>query len=453
MTETIDLNAMSIAQLKEYYASLNNPATIEGDKRRKESWINAIEKSMNVASDRVEMSDEAEEREGDLINLLLSQSEYLDFTDEKEEKRNLDNRTKLEISSGKYEAYFRYSEYSENIDFAFIVDWYNRKICLIRELYNFIDDEAELISTNDRLKRVCSLIINQSQGREISLQESVDLIRKGAIAPKAQETICDNEIPFYEPYELYTEEKEQEEKEQEQTESKQEIFGVPISFGKTLDRLLQGIKTVTRRVWKDDYAQMFINAYQKGKLIQAFDKNRKYGGKLIGYLEISDIYQESIFDMPESDVSAEGYPELNWSKFADKFFYDLVKDLDESKAIVWVIRFKFVPVPDHVSVLRNHGFRPINLQKFYDRQALGQAMIQCDVNGWKIFLSSDNRKHTTIRFLSQQIILMNSLGEMWVKEVDPCHGYDKCVLIGKKVILDIGYNLPTAHYKQEQLVY
>jgi hypothetical protein len=115
-------------------------------------------------------------------------------------------------------------------------------------------------------------------------------------------------------------------------------FGTPISFGWTADRLLKGMKTVTRRTWKAKYAQMFINAYQQGKLIQAFDKDRRYGGKLIGYLKVSDIYQESIFDMPESDVSAEGYPELSKEEFIGKFFSDIE---GSDNHVVWVIRFEF----------------------------------------------------------------------------------------------------------------
>ncbi|MGB7275929.1 MAG: hypothetical protein WBC69_21755 [Geitlerinemataceae cyanobacterium] len=115
--------------------------------------------------------------------------------------------------------------------------------------------------------------------------------------------------------------------------------GHPISFGKTLDALLGGGKSVTRRKWEDFYAQQFINRFKRGWKVQAFDKDRRYGGQLVGWLKLTQKpYRERLGDMPDSDVAAEGFPELSKTEFLDRFFQG-----DASK-VVWVIRFEFEPL-------------------------------------------------------------------------------------------------------------
>lgn len=328
MTNTIDLNAMTIAQLKEFYSSLSNPISVIGTGKNgyksKKDWIDAIAKSLTV------------------IN-----------------------------------------------------------------------------------------------GDDQSVTEEV-----------IEEAIADDEIPFYgEGMEPYWEDLEEEELgrfREERYQSEREIFGVPISFGWTADRLLAGIKTVTRRTWGFRYANMFINAYKQGKLVQAFDKDRRYKGKLIGYLKISDVYLESIFDMPESDVELEGFSELSKEEFIGKFFSD-IEGYDSSW--VWVIRFEFIPLPSHSEILERHGFKLFGDVKdcwFISRY----SEIKEELNGWKIMLTPGFKRTSSGNVFFQKIDLINiDSGEMWTKEISSTPISKKCLLIARKAILDIGYNLPAVRNK------
>lgn len=311
-------------------------------------------------------------------------------------------------------------------------------IAQLKEFYSSLSNPISVIGTG---KNGCKI-----------KKDWIDAIEKSAIAPKEQEIIPDDEIPFYEPYteeELEELEHSEEELEVWELEPEPTIFGTPISFGWTADRLLKGMKTVTRRTWKAKYAQMFINAYQQGKLIQAFDKDRRYGGKLIGYLKVSGIYQESVFDMPESDVSAEGYPELNWSRFADRFFYDLVKDWDENKAIVWVIRFEFIPLVTYSEILEKRGF-----QLFGDGERLftnQHTEDKGEFNGWRILLTPDFKRTVSGNIFYQRVDLVNiASGECWSKDITKIPLSKECVLIARKAILDISYNMVNA--KKSSLV-
>ncbi|NES01714.1 MAG: hypothetical protein F6K22_02080 [Okeania sp. SIO2F4] len=119
------------------------------------------------------------------------------------------------------------------------------------------------------------------------------------------------------------------------------INGKAISFGKTLTELLSGNKTVTRRFWKDNYAQRFIDDWnaRPGKfLYPALTKGYHVGGKRVGYIRLTHKpYQEKLVDMPSSELAAEGFPELSKQQFIGKFFEG------DNQQIVWVIRFEFIP--------------------------------------------------------------------------------------------------------------
>lgn len=83
------------------------------------------------------------------------------------------------------------------------------------------------------------------------------------------------------------------------------LSGLVISFGKTLQYLLH--KTVTRRAWKDGHAKKFTNAFDRNKLVKAFDKDRRYGGKQIGWCRLLRApYKEQLSAMPDEDLIAEG---------------------------------------------------------------------------------------------------------------------------------------------------
>ncbi|WP_413167997.1 hypothetical protein ACL6C3_14875 [Capilliphycus salinus ALCB114379] len=111
---------------------------------------------------------------------------------------------------------------------------------------------------------------------------------------------------------------------------------VAISFGYTTRQLFEG-KSVTRRCWKDSYAQNFIKRWQRGITTYiALDKDRRWGGKQIGWITLTCCpYKQRLSEMPLSDLAAEGFPELNRQEFIERFF----KGNDQQQ--VWVIRFKF----------------------------------------------------------------------------------------------------------------
>lgn len=115
----------------------------------------------------------------------------------------------------------------------------------------------------------------------------------------------------------------------------EEKRGRGISFAYTLPQLLAGTKTVTRRKWKEKYAQSMIKNWSE-KLYPALSKSYCFGGEPVGAIRFTKSpYQEKISDMPESDVSLEGFPGLSKQEFIDRFFGG------DTEAIVWVVRFKF----------------------------------------------------------------------------------------------------------------
>ena len=129
----------------------------------------------------------------------------------------------------------------------------------------------------------------------------------------------------------------------------------PISFGQVLPQLLSGTKTVTRRAWKDRHAKQFVNCWSQGKRIPAFDKDRRAGGKQIGWLNLTrEPYKEKLSDMPESDLVVEGFPELTKEEFIRRFFKG-----DDSQE-VWVLRFEFSPFPE---LALNDGLKSLGVEK------------------------------------------------------------------------------------------
>ncbi len=115
---------------------------------------------------------------------------------------------------------------------------------------------------------------------------------------------------------------------------------VPISFGKTLEQVMSGGKTVTRRTWQDSYAEGFTKRYLAGVTgYPVFNRDRRYGGQQIGIVSLlCPPCKERLMDMPDSDLAREGFPELSRTEFIDRFFEG------NSELTVWVIRFKFMPV-------------------------------------------------------------------------------------------------------------
>jgi len=105
-----------------------------------------------------------------------------------------------------------------------------------------------------------------------------------------------------------------------------------ISFAHTTDALLAGLKTVTRREWKDSHAAKF----RDGQLVDAYDHLPRSGGHKVATIRLTcDPYKERLADMPEGDLILEGGLWEDKADFIDGFGGD-----PELK--VWVVRFELV---------------------------------------------------------------------------------------------------------------
>ncbi|WP_017851985.1 hypothetical protein ACO1KB_19060 [Leptospira interrogans serovar Szwajizak] len=80
-----------------------------------------------------------------------------------------------------------------------------------------------------------------------------------------------------------------------------------ISFGYTTAPLLAKRKCVTRRDWKDQYALSF----RPNEIVQAYDKQARFGGKKIGEIKIVSVLNEHPNKMPDSDYEDEGFAWLD----------------------------------------------------------------------------------------------------------------------------------------------
>ena len=75
-------------------------------------------------------------------------------------------------------------------------------------------------------------------------------------------------------------------------------------------------------------------------IFSAVDKLLCFGGSRIGFCRLVVApYQEKICDMPEKEVSGEGFPELSKTEFIARFFADLEKDTE-----LTVVKFEFQQV-------------------------------------------------------------------------------------------------------------
>lgn len=116
-----------------------------------------------------------------------------------------------------------------------------------------------------------------------------------------------------------------------------------ISFNWTAPALLAGRKTCTRREWKYGWAIGF----QKGELVGALDRQRRYGGKRLALIRITERpYQESTAQAPESDWEAEGFELPRRAGGADgarpSIIWQSWKRFHPRE--MWVVRFDLVEV-------------------------------------------------------------------------------------------------------------
>lgn len=121
-----------------------------------------------------------------------------------------------------------------------------------------------------------------------------------------------------------------------------------ITFAWTTPALLAGAKTVTRRLWTDDYARKF----HVGDMVQAYDRNPRQYGQCVAVLQIESVTYEADADAPDSDYEAEGFAwlaehpeEYPKSRAAElrvtvtRHAYNVWRQAGGSQ---WVIRFKVI---------------------------------------------------------------------------------------------------------------
>ena len=113
-----------------------------------------------------------------------------------------------------------------------------------------------------------------------------------------------------------------------------------ISFAETIEALLDGRKTCTRRSWRSIHADKFY----AGQMVDAYNKNPRNGGKPVAIIRILRSPYLSA-DLPDSDWEAEGFaymsehgltlfggktPEEVWSEWSKPY----------GMAGLWVVRFE-----------------------------------------------------------------------------------------------------------------
>ncbi len=142
-----------------------------------------------------------------------------------------------------------------------------------------------------------------------------------------------------------------------------------ISFGKTIKQLYQG-KTCTRRVWSNRTAKTFINYYEQGIKVPAYNKGLQYGGEIIGWLTLTEKpVQQPLVEMTQADLAAEGFPNYTFEQFINEFF-------DGKNQTVWVICFEFTPNEDQenavtVEVVENNDNQSVTDTQLSECSALG----------------------------------------------------------------------------------
>jgi hypothetical protein len=82
-----------------------------------------------------------------------------------------------------------------------------------------------------------------------------------------------------------------------------------ISFAWTSEAYLNGLKTCTRRDWKESHFQQWVKAYRAGNLVHDAWSNLPFvaGAEKIGRFRLTcEPYREPLADMPVEDLVAEG---------------------------------------------------------------------------------------------------------------------------------------------------
>ena len=441
------LENMTLQEIKDLYKTLSNPVPVVGTGKNgckvKQNWIEAVQKTEMKAEKPglVELGFEPHLADPDVP---------------------CDNWLSMPIAEvyGKVSSWtVTFSGFFQNnrgkfITHIFICDytldkyWAHRLEAPVKH-----NDENTIQWANFALNAILENCVDPSRVKVsgITVPSAWGCPQKEDVQPKItewEEIPEDEQIPFYDPDYRPDPEEELIDENGYRALSQREKIKLPISFGWTADRLLAGMKTVTRRTWQDSYAQIFVKAYQQGKLVPAFDKDRRYGGKAIGYLKLTcEPYKESILDMPNADVKAEGFPELTWSQFVNKFFPAKARAVrdglgNKNDEIVWVIRFKFYPLEteiddiplidetpkdtshcelniDQQMLLEKYKFEKIG-HAFDDSPFVGRDPY-CSLNGWDCYFSYNNSRPQKMTLLS---LVNYHKNEWWGARLD-CYSTTK----------------------------
>jgi hypothetical protein len=119
---------------------------------------------------------------------------------------------------------------------------------------------------------------------------------------------------------------------------------VGISFSKTVDELVSGKKTQTRRAWQEDYAKNFVRYFEKGIAIPALSKGRHRGGHELGHIRLTKRpYQQYLSEMTAQDLQEEGGMVATAQEFIDGFF-------EGQDRLVWVLHFEFEALSNNADI-------------------------------------------------------------------------------------------------------
>ena len=109
----------------------------------------------------------------------------------------------------------------------------------------------------------------------------------------------------------------------------------PFYLGDFVPQVVAGTKTMTRRNWrKKCFVDGFLNNVgRKWHRAQAEKKKSTQ----VGWVRVSDMYKQSLRDMPEEDLVPEGCGHLNMAQFVQlPCFKDVTLDTK-----LWVVVFEF----------------------------------------------------------------------------------------------------------------
>lgn len=122
-----------------------------------------------------------------------------------------------------------------------------------------------------------------------------------------------------------------------QAASKPKAMG--ISFALTINELIAGKKTQTRRAWQDDYAKNFIRYFDENIAIPALNKGRHHKGHELGFIKLTQRpYQQYLSEMSPIDLQEEGGMVATTQEFIDTYF-------EGQDKLVWVLHFEFLSAP------------------------------------------------------------------------------------------------------------